>query len=500
MIPHPSRTASRPAALAIAALALCLGMGRAGAQTSGDVTLDSSEQIFDVLAALNAAGYNTGADSGSSDDTRHEVRRLLAAKNIPVAADIAKFYREHQIKDDPGADLGQFISLALLIGPPPDFKLQVNSSDLPPDAKSVEKLLPLLRRFYQQADLQGLWVRVQPREEEARAPYVSTVRRDITLSDAYLRFPAGSYLGRSYHIYICLLGAPEETQARIYGESYYLVITPAQTLKFSDIRHQYLHFLLDPLAVKYAAEMDEKHDLIQIARKAPALSDDFKDDFSLLMTECLIKAVELRMDKPKDAAQQVNQLEESGLILTRYFYEALADYQKQDAPISVYYKQMIQGIDVAQEQEDLAKVHFSPPPAPKILRTTPQLSAEEQLLTDASNLVYQGKYLEAREKYEQVLEKYDAHSERALYGMAVVSSNTRKPDTAEKYFKQTLAVARDTRIVTWSHIYLGRLYDLESRRDEALAQYRASALTAPSFPNAVRAVQDGLRYPFGTKH
>lgn len=484
----------------MAALAMAVAMGGARAQTSANVTLDSNEQIFDVLAALNDAGYNTGADSGSSDDTRHEVRRLLAAKNIPVAAEIARLYSDHQIKDDPGADLGQFLSLALLIGPPPDFKLQVNPSDLPPDAKSVEKLLPLLRKFYEQAGLQSLWVRLQPREEQAREPYVATVRRDITLSDAYLRFPSGSYLGRSYHIYMCLLGAPEQTQARIYGESYYLVITPSQTLKFAEIRHQYLHFLLDPLAVKFAAEMDEKHDLVRIARKAPGLSDDFKEDFSLLMTECLIKAVELRMDKPKDAAQQVNQLEASGLILIRYFYGALADYEKQDAPISVYYKQMIQGIDVAQEQEDLAKVHFTAPPAPKILRTTPQLSAEEQLLTDASNLVYEGKYLEARDKYQQVLDKYNAQSERALYGMAVVASNTRKPDTAEKYFKKALAVTRDTRIVTWSHIYLGRLYDLENRREDALAQYRAAALTAPSFPNAVRAVQDGLRYPFGTKH
>jgi hypothetical protein len=60
-------------------------------------------------------------------------------------------------------------------------------------------------------------------------------------------------------------------------------------------------------------------------------------------------------------------------------------------------------------------------------------------------------------------------------------------------------VARGLRIVTWSHIYLGRLFDLEDRRKDALDQYRAASITAAAFPQALRAVQSGLAQPFGSK-
>jgi hypothetical protein len=83
-----------------------------------------------------------------------------------------------------------------------------------------------------------------------------------------------------------------------------------------------------------------------------------------------------------------------------------------------------------------------------------------------------------------------------LFGMAVAASSMMEPDIAEKYFKQALAVAHSLRIVTWSHIYLGRIYDLEGKRQEALAQYRAASVTAAGFPDASRAIQASMKQPF----
>jgi tetratricopeptide (TPR) repeat protein len=97
-----------------------------------------------------------------------------------------------------------------------------------------------------------------------------------------------------------------------------------------------------------------------------------------------------------------------------------------------------------------------------------------------------------------VLEKDDPKSERAIYGMAVVYANTRKPDLAEEYFEKALATAHDLRIVTWSHIYLGRLDDLNGKRDAALVQYHAALLTAAAYPMALRAAQSGMATPFGS--
>ncbi len=469
------------------------------AQEAGNVRLDSNEQLFCVLAALNASGYDTGATSDTGDRTRDEVRQYLARQDIPVRAQLQRFYAEHRVVDDPGADLGQFVSLALLLGPPPEFKFTVAESDLPPDARDVKGLVPLLKTFYRQADLGELWARVTPRYQGEVERYGPAVRRSIELSDAYLRFPAGAYLGRTYSIYLCLLGAPEQAQARIYGSNYYLVITPSRQPKVLEIRHQYLHFLLDPLAVKYAAEIHQKAALSAIARQAPALEGDFKEDFPLLVTECLIRAVELRMDKPSKPEQRIGAFTAEGLVLVPYFYDALKDYEKQDAAMSVYYKQMILGLDVEGEQQRLAAVKFAPAVGATPPPAAPARGEKDRLLDQGDNFIAEGNYGEAKAAFDRVVEKYDPKSERAWFGLAVVAANSRKPDLAVKYFQQTLEVARDLRIVTWSHIYLGRIYDLTNRRTLALEQYKAASLTAAGFPDALRAVQSGLQYPFGTR-
>jgi tetratricopeptide (TPR) repeat protein len=468
------------------------------AQSSASVTIDSNETLFTVMAALNAAGYNTGLYAKADESVRQEIRSELAKKQIAVLPQIAKFYVGHRA-DDPGADFGQYISLALLLDSPPKFNFTIPQEDLPPDASDLRNLVPLLRAFYREANIEGLYTRFRPKYMEAIGEYSETIRRDITLADAYLRFPSGTYLGRTYHIYLCLLGVPEQVQARIYGENYYLVITPSTRPRFKEIRHQYLHFLLDPLAVKYAADIHQKASLQAVARKAPALGQDFKNDYSLLVTECLIHAVELRMDKPKDAPQQVADDLASGLILTPYFYNALQEYEKQDSPMSVYYQPMIQGINLKKMQKTLADVHFTvPKPAPKVA-AAPTPSEKDHLLDQGDNFIYLGQYDQAKAAFKQVLEKYDPKSERALFGFAIAASNTQEPDIAEEYFKKTLAVAHNLRIVTWSHIYLGRIYDLEDRRDDALKQYRAASVTAATFPEALAAVQSGLRLPFGAK-
>jgi len=481
----------------------CIASSRIGSaqQQQGNVILDTNEQLFCVLAAINAAGYDAGAESATGGSTRNEVRAYLAGQKVLVLPELRRFYANHQLANDTAADLGEYVSLALLMGPPPSFSTTIPLKELPPDAKDVSELIPLLKSFYEQADLLELWSRVQPFYEAEIERYSDAVRKGISLSDAYLRFASGAYLGRTYNVYLDLLGAPNQVHARIYGANYYLVITPSKELKLDQIRHQYLHFLLDALPLKYALEIHQKEPLLAVARKAPMLAPDFKEDFSLLLTECLIRAVELRMDKvPQVAAvKTVQDLTSSGLILVPYFYDALGEYQKQEASMSMYYKQMIRGIDADEENGRLAKVKFTVPATPVPgPQTTPQLSADDRLANQGDSLIYQGKYREAREVFMSVLERNPKNA-RALYGTAVAASNMRKPDTAEDYFHKTLDVARDLRVVTWSHIYLGRIYDLEGKRNQALEHYRAASVTATAYPNAIRAVQNGLQRPFGSK-
>jgi tetratricopeptide (TPR) repeat protein len=343
---------------------------------------------------------------------------------------------------------------------------------------------------------------LQGRYQAAELRYSPVVRQSILMTDAYFRFPVGGYLGRTCRIDLDLLGSPEQAQARIYGMDYYLVVTASPQPKIDEIRHQYLHFLLDPLAAKYVPEINEKARLRGIAYRAPALASSFKEDFPLLVTECLIHAAELRLDKrpPAEAEKSLAEMTASGLILIRYFYESLAAFERQEASMTAFYKQMIQKIDPVGEERRLAKVTFAPAPTPPAQAAAPAVKTEEERLLDqGDNLFYRGRYSEAKLAYQEVLEKVDAKSERALFGMAVVASNMRKPDLAEEYFQKTLEMARDLRLVTWSHIYLGRLYDLRGKRNDALAQYRAASLTAAAYPMALLAVQGGEARQFGSK-
>ena len=480
-------------------LALSAGGASAHAQTgAGNVTLVASEPLFDVFAAINEAGYDTGLNSEAPSSLRLKVRDWCQRRNPAVLPAIAKFYHDQNVGDS-AVNFGQYVSLALFLGPPPDFNFTVADSDLPPDAAALKGLVPLLSRFYREADLGLLWTRIQPEYDRRIAELSEPVRHTITLTDAYLRFPSGAYLGRTYAIDLCPLGAPEQVQARIYGENYYVVMTRAAQPPIKDIRHQYLHFLLDPLAVKYAFELHQKQPLAVLARSAPALGPDFKEDFSLLATECLIRAIELRMDKPARPQEAVANLTRQGLILVPYFFGVLGDYEAQAAAMGTFYRQMILGITLKTESQRLANVKFAPAgsvPAPAGHAAAPMDPRQAQL-DEGDNLIFEGKYDEARTVFTTVVAA-DPHNERALFGLAVVASNTRKPDTAEDYLKQTLQVARSLRIATWSHIYLGRLYDVEGRRKQAVEQYQAAAVTAGAFPDAFRAVQAGLAHPFGS--
>src|SRR2546426_8580370 len=188
-----------------------------------------------------------------------------------------------------------------------------------------------------------------------------------------------------------LLGAPEQVQARVYGLNYHVVVTPSKSLKIGEIRHQYLHFLLDPLAAKYAPEIQQKSVLKALARTAPSLAADFKEDFALLLTECLIRASELRMDKrPKSEAEKTaSDLTASGLILVPYFYSALEEYELQEASMRVVYKQMVLAIDPRSELKRLASVKFAPPAAAQAEPAT-AVSEEARLLDQGDNSIYRG--------------------------------------------------------------------------------------------------------------
>ena len=60
----------------------------------------------------------------------------------------------------------------------------------------------------------------------------------------------------------------------------FVVVTPSKELRIQDIRHAYLHYLIDPFGLKYAKQNAGKSSSWAITRSdAPLLPDQFKKDF-----------------------------------------------------------------------------------------------------------------------------------------------------------------------------------------------------------------------------
>jgi len=69
-------------------------------------------------------------------------------------------------------------------------------------------------------------------------------------------------------------------------------------------------------------------------------------------------------------------------------------------------------------------------------------------------------------------------------------------DGARSYFERTLEVSKDTRLVGWSHVYLGRIYDLQEDRESALEQYQAALKTTDPSPEIKLAAEKGLKQAY----
>ncbi len=481
------------------------------------------------MVALHVAGYNPGPGSKESSLLQHALNAELRRKKIPSRAALESFYESHRIAGDPGANLGQYVSLALLLSSPPDFRLTIKEEDLPPDAARVAGFVPLLRKFYSEVRLGSRRNQLQAHYEKEISRYSAQIREGITKINGYLRIPGAAYLGRTYSVILELLSSPSLVQARIYGANYFLITAPLDEIKMEEIRHQYLHFVLDPLAAKHVQIINKKKVLGEVAQKAPRLSPEYKADFPLLATESLIRAIEIRMNylekskktdsspvgymSPEERTQAQEVLEE-GFILAPYFLSALVEktaglvvkfsgsrnlgplstgFEGQAKGMNGYFPLMFEEIKLDQEQRRLRAVKFSKPAAP----FSPKLSNRERLLQRANNRIAEGRFLEAKDLFELAVDRYGENDEDALFGLGVASSNLRKPGLAQRYFTKVLEVSRDSRISTWSHIFLGRIHDLSGRRREALSQYQAAIITAEAFPLALQAAEKGLQMPFG---
>lgn len=524
-VPFPETTPAAPAQLPAEAQA---NKGPALMDPAGPtVSLQTSEAMFYMGVALNACGYDDGLDE--SDPVRRTVRNEVnqATEGSEQARDdrdkLCLYIDQHRLSD-PAQNLAQYVSLALYLTPPPDLTPSVDEQDLPPDANGVLLMLPLLRRFASDIQLHVIWLENRAAYEDLVNQLHGPLTNMIVSTNYYLKMPATTAFGRRFLVVLEPMFSPEETNARVYGGDYVVVASPKNgQISMRLVRHAYLHYEIEPLLYARANAIDRLEPILKAVQFAP-LDFNFKNDIDALVIECLIHAVEARtmdtgvkivqvpanlprsetepyeearrasLEKDEEVRQQsVDHSMAQGYVLTQYFYNQLLQFEKSPESLDSAIGPMVYGMDIDSEVHRARNVAFDQYGEGEMLSREPQ---QPQGLDLAELKLMKGDVAGAGALAQKALDTHTGDPGRAEFILARVDLMSNNVDGATSAFHKTLTDSKDPRLLAWSHIYLGRIFDVEDQRDEALAEYKAALTVRDGQPDTKEAAETGLKQPF----
>jgi tetratricopeptide (TPR) repeat protein len=505
-----------------------------------NISLVSAEPVFLMAAALNACGYDEGL--GESAPVRKSVRdemnlALGKSENARAIRDKLCLYIAQHRMTGGERDIAQYISLALYLTPPPALETSVELTEMPPDSTQVIEIVPLLRDFAAAVDLHGIWLAVHRTYDQETDRLHDPLSKMIVSTNLYLKMPAATYDGRRFVVVIEPMLAPRTVNARIYGTDYVVVVSPANgTIPMNSVRHTYLHYLIEPLLYARSNAIDRTQPILKEVRDAP-MEFRFRSDSVALTIECLIKAIEARtmdtgipeykipanadrsemphyeherqlyqqkVDAVRIAAMRHDMTQ--GFVLTQYFYSQLIDFEKDPASLRDTIGEMVYSMDVEAEDHQARLIEFDKEADGDVLtRSAPRKLtgldlAEARLaagdVATASGLARQA--LIERTDASNSLESI-ANGARANFILARAAILTGHPDQAIDNFQKTLAASQDPRLLSWSHIYLGRILDLDCKRDQALAEYQEALKTRDGQQDTRLAAERGVKTAYAVK-
>jgi predicted negative regulator of RcsB-dependent stress response len=484
--------------------------------------------------------YDEGLDESAPVRmrVRDEMNQALA-KNEDARASRDKlclYIAQHRMTGSQ-RDIAQYISLALYLTPPPEMETSVELTEMPPDSTQVVEIVPLLRSFVEAVDLHGIWLAVHRTYDQEADRLHDPLTNMIVSTNLYLKLPASTYEGRRFVVVIEPMLSPHMVNARVYGTDYVVVVSPANgTIPMSAVRHTYLHYVIEPLLYARANALDRTQPVLKEVREAP-MEFRFRSDSVALTIECLIKAIEARtMDTgipvykiPANAErwelpryeherqiyqQKVDAIRTAamrhamtqGFVLTKYFYGQLIQFEKDPASLRDTIGEMVYSMDVDAEAHQAHQLEFDKEADGDVLtRSKPRKLtgldlAEARLaagdVAAASAMARQA--LAAHSDASDSLEAI-AMSARADFILARAAILTGHPDQAIEGFQKTLATSKDQRLLSWSHIYLGRMLDLDCKRNEALAEYQEALKTRDGQQDTRLAAERGVKMAYAVK-
>ena len=502
------------------------------------ISLVSSESVFFMAAALNACGYDEGLDDSAPvrKRVRGEMNDALArSEEARSARDKLCLYIAQHRMTGTEKDVAQYISLALYLTPPPDLDTSVELTEMPPDSTQVVEIVPLLKAFASAVDLHGTWLAIHRIYDDEIAKLHDPLSQMIFSTNLYLKMPAATYDGRRFVVVIEPMLSPNTVNARIYGPDYVVVLSPVNgQIRMNDVRHTYLHYMIEPLLFSRSNAVDRMQPILKEIRDAP-LAFRYRSDTVPLAIECLIKAIEARtmdtgipaykfpagversdMPRYERERQAVLQKQEAvrlatvrhdmaqGFVLTQYFYEQMLSFEKDPASLKDSIGEMVYGMDVDQQAHRARQTDFDKQADEDVLsRSKPPKTLDGLDLAEAR--LAAGDIGTASALARQALTVHSdtlqavADSARANFILARAAVLTGHSGEAINRFQTTLATSREPRLLAWSHIYLGRMLDLECKRDQALAEYKLALENRDGQQDTRLAAERGVKAAYAVK-
>ena len=501
------------------------------------ISLISAEPVFMMAAALNACGYDEGLEESAPvrKRVREEINQALAKSEDARAKrdSLCLYVAQHRMTGS-DLDISQYISLSLYLTPPPEIEISDDLSEMPPDSTQVVEIVPLLKDFVNAVDLHGIWLGVHHIYDEEENQLHDTLSQMIVDTNLYLKMPASAYVGQRFIVILEPLYSPRMVNARIYGVDYIVVASPVDgKIRMNDVRHTYLHYIIEPLLAARASAIDRMQPILKEVREAP-LDFRLRSDSLPLTIECLIKAVEARTmdtgipeykipagidrsDLPRYEHERivyqqkvdvvrwaaVNHDMTQGYVFTQYFYEQLIHFEKDSVSLKDSIGEMVYSMDVTEQVKRAHNIDFDKEADGEVLgRSTPRKLtgldlAEAKLaagdVAAASTLARQALAVQSDSLESQ------AAIARAHFILARVAILTGHPEDAFDGFQKTLATGKEPRLLAWSHIYLGRMLDLDCKRDQAVTEYTAALTVRDGQQDTRLAAERGIKAAYAVR-
>jgi hypothetical protein len=338
-----------------------------------------------------------------------------------------------------------------------------------------------------------------------------------------------------------ILNQKEDILARRVGDDYIVVVGPSRVANSEAVRNAMIRFVIDPMIERRLKDaLEYKDQIVKLVAGVPTATSEYGSSVYLVLRESLAQATEIRMRRLQalaaggsysedDAAFDLVQAYTRGAVLVFHFYNSLAGYEKVGISIEDAYDQMVATIKF--DREGGRAKEFEPvvtrvsaarrSGSPKAEAGPAAATIASKILT-SDDLIRQRRFSEARRILDEILAAAPNNA-RALYGMAQVVNQTPsnveldpKADENDKIqaqhdrLEQAIMLYRkaiqgaspesENWLIQWCHVFLGRVFDFQEFRADAVVEYDAAIALGEVKNGAYKEALEGKQRPYGQKN